>query len=87
MRKLFFVLCCLLVVGCADNKTFRRADGSEFTATPYGWLNKENKVDSVEYELCGANIVLSIVFGETVVAPILLTGYELYEPVSYAGVH
>ena len=37
----------------------------------------------VEYDICTGNIVLSVLFCETVVAPVLLTGLELWEPVSY----
>lgn len=72
-----------LFSGCADNKTFTKADGKTFTASPYGWMDSERKIDGVEYELCTGNIVLSIVFSETVAAPVLLTGLELWEPVSY----
>lgn len=85
MKKIFFFAAAFaLLCGCADNKTFKKADGTEFVATPYGWMDKENKIDGVQYELCGGNIVWSIVLGETVVAPVLLTGLSLYEPVSYS---
>lgn len=73
----------MLLTGCAENKTFKRSDGTEFTAQPYGWMTKDSKIEGVEYELSGANIVLSCVFGETIVVPVLLTGLELWEPVSY----
>lgn len=85
MRKVILLaaVAAMVLTGCADNKTFRKADGTEFVARPYGWMTKDDKVEGVEYELCPGNIVLSCVFGETVLVPVLLTGLELWEPVSY----
>jgi hypothetical protein len=63
--------------------TLKKADGTEFTANPYGWMTKEEKIPGVEYELCSGNIVWSCILSETVIAPVLLTGVGLYEPVNY----
>ena len=73
----------ILFTSCADSQTFRKSDGTEFVANPYGWMDKEKEIEGVQYELCTGNVVLSIIFGETIVAPVLLTGLELWEPVSY----
>ena len=52
------------------------ADSTEFTAQPYGWMDKdEYKIDGVEYEVCAGNIVWSVLTAETVVG--------LYEPINY----
>ena len=87
MKKLMMILAVAItsiaITGCAEKKTFKRSDGTEFTAKPYGWMDKEEEIEGVGYELCTGNIVLSFVFCETVAAPILLTGLELWEPVSY----
>lgn len=84
MKKIIlFALAIMMMAGCADEKTFRKSDGTEFTAKPYGWMSKEQKVDGVVYDICTGNVVLSVIFGETVVAPVLLTGLELWEPVDY----
>lgn len=85
MKKTIFLaaVAAALLTGCADSRIFRRADGTEFTAQPYGWMTKDHKIEGVEYELSAGNIVLSCIFGETVVVPVLLTGLELWEPVSY----
>jgi len=85
MKKILFfaAMAAMLLNSCADSKTFRKQNGTEFTAQPYGWMNGNEKVKGVNYEICTTNIVLSIIFGETVVAPVLLTGLELYEPVDY----
>lgn len=82
-RIILALVTCVVFTSCADNKTFKKSDGTEFTAQPYGWMDKEKEIDGVEYELCTGNVVLSIVFGETIAAPVLLTGLELWEPVDY----
>lgn len=85
MKKIVFLaaLAVMLLASCAEKKTFTKSDGTEFTARPYGWMNKEKAIDGVEYDLCTANVVWSCIFFETVAAPVLLTGLELWEPVSY----
>lgn len=85
MKKLLIALICgvMLLSSCADSKTFKKADGTEFIANPYGWMTKEEKIPGVEYELCAGNIVWSCILSETVIAPVLLTGVGLYEPVNY----
>lgn len=84
--KKFIVLFMMILamMSCADSKTFERADGTKFVAEPYGWANyQSNKIDGVVYEACIGNIVLDVIAVETIVIPVLLTGWELYEPVSY----
>ena len=86
MKKIlaFLFATALLLSSCADSKTFKRADGSEFTANAYGWIDRESeKIDGVKYEVCAGNIVWSCILCETVIGPVLLTGFGLYEPVSY----
>ena len=86
MKKLFGLLLIAIIAlsSCADSKTFERADGTKFVAEPYGWANyQSNKIEGVTYEACFENIVWDIVAIETVIAPVWLTGWELYEPVSY----
>lgn len=85
MKKIimFAAIAAMLLTGCAEKKTFKRADGTEFTAQPYGWMDKDKAVEGVEYDLCTANIVWSCILCETIAAPVLLTGLELWEPVSY----
>ena len=70
----------LAMMSCADSKTFERADGTKFVAEPYGWANyQSNKIEGVTYEACFENIVWDIVAIETVIVPVWLTGWELYE--------
>lgn len=72
-----------LFASCSNEKTFRKKDGSTFTVKPYGWLSKESKVEGVNYELNAPDIVVSIIFAPSVIAPVLLTAYDVWEPVSY----
>lgn len=86
MKKLFGLLLIAIIAlsSCADSKTFERADGTKFVAEPYGWANyQSNKIEGVTYEACFENIVWDIVAIEIVIVPVWLTGWELYEPVSY----
>ena len=87
MKKLIMIMAIAItsiaMIGCAEKKTFKRSDGTEFTAHPYGWMDKEKEIEGVEYDICKGNVALSIMFCETVAAPVLLTGLELWEPVSY----
>lgn len=86
MKKLLILLTTVLAlcVACADSKTFERADGTKFIAEPYGWANYQSKkIEGVTYEVCFGNIVWDVIAAETIVIPIWLTGWELYEPVSY----
>ena len=87
MRKIIFIFVALVasiaMTSCADSKTFTKADGTTFTAHPYGWMCLEMKKEGVEYEVNTGDVVLSIVFSETLIAPILLTGLDIFEPVAY----
>lgn len=87
--------CLLLIVfasifcfvgGCADSKTFEKTDDFGRTikiyVEPYGWANEEAKrVPGVVYQVNAGNVVWSILLFETIVAPVWLTGWYLYEPV------
>ena len=74
----------LVICSCAEPKKFRKQDGSVFRAEPFGWANfKANKIDGVKYEINFPDLVLSIIFAETIIVPVLITGCDLFEPVSY----
>ena len=74
----------LMICSCAESKKFRKQDGSVFTAEPYGWANYQtNKIEGVKYEINAPNMVLSTIFAETIIVPVLITGYDLFEPVCY----
>lgn len=73
----------LTFASCAKEKTFTRNNGTQFAAKPYGWATKEDKIEGVEYEVSTPNLILSAVFSETIVIPLVVTATELWEPVSY----
>lgn len=85
MKKvtLMMLAVALMLSSCAEKKTFKKCDGTSFVASPYGWANKEKQIDGVDYEINVPNIILSVIFSETIVCPIVLTAVELWEPVNY----
>jgi hypothetical protein len=57
-------------------------DGKTVVVEPYGLGNEDSqKNPDVIYELSTGNIVLSVIFSETVVVPVVLITKYLYEPV------
>ena len=58
-------------------RLLKKKDGSTITAKPYGWASKENKVEGVNYELNAPDVAASIIFATSVIAPVLLTAYDV----------
>lgn len=86
MKQLALFLGLLLSIAmftaCADSKEFTDSAGQTFTAEPYGWANADaQKIDTVVYQVSVGNVVWSVIGIETIIIPIWLTGWELYEPV------
>jgi hypothetical protein len=69
----------LMCISCAQEKTFR-IDNKDVVVKPYGWMNPDDKNDSIQYKVCNANIFWYVLLSETIVVPVILTGIELYEP-------
>ena len=82
MKKFLTILMAVLILtSCASSKTFN-IDGEKTVVKPYGWANKQNrKFDNVVYEVSLGNVVWSILGFETIVVPVWLTGWQLYQPV------
>lgn len=86
MKKilLFAVIAASLFASCSESKTFKKSDGTSFTAQPYGWGDYEKyKIDGVKYEANVPDIVLSCLFCETILTPVFITAFDIMEPVSY----
>ena len=68
----------LLLTACgAEDKTI-----NGITYGTYGLVNEhEMRNPKIQYEISGWSIFWSIVFCETVVAPIYFIGWDLYQPV------
>ena len=80
MKYILLILITTLIISCADSKDFI-IDGEIETIEPYGWFDPDLKHDSIEYKINTGNIILDIIFSETILVPIILTGEQLYEPV------
>lgn len=83
MKKAIIILFigCLLM-SCADSKEFKISKEKTIIAEPYGWANYEARKDpNVIYEVCIGNVIWSIIGFETVIIPVWLSGWQIYEPV------
>ena len=78
--------------GCANEREMmlpvrEKINGEEQTVMkevlvePFGFFDQNKKIDGIEYEVSTGNIVWSIIFSETVVVPVVLLGWYLWEPV------
>jgi hypothetical protein len=57
-------------------------EGEAKVVRPYGWANaKARKNENVIYEVNAGNVVWSILGIQTIILPVWLTGWQLYEPV------
>lgn len=81
LKYCLIFLVCVIFSSCAKEKQFV-IDGKNVTVQPYGWANADAlKNDSIVYEMSAGNIAWSIIGVETIIVPVLLTGWQLYEPV------
>ncbi len=76
MKKLIAIATLLLLTGCAHDEII---NGKRIE--PYGLLNQEKKDSTVAYEVSPGNVILSIVFSETLVVPVILCGWYLWQPI------
>lgn len=75
-----------MFASCADNYKYTDKNGEQKIAKTYGWADyKENHAKGIEYEVCIPNVVFSVIFFETGIVPIWLTGWELFEPIGVEG--
>ena len=83
MKKIIvMVLVCLFLLGaCGSNKTIcfnGNRDCHEFQQ--YGLLSLDRKNTEVRYDVVWGNVVWGAILLETVIVPIILFGWMLYEP-------
>lgn len=86
MKKLLVLLIvfCFIICSCADDKTFVDENGKTFTARTYGWADKNiEEIEGVKYNISIGNGLWSVILCQTIVVPVILTGWYMYEPVSY----
>jgi len=78
---------CLVVVGCGSDRRvcFKADDGINKDCQTYGQYGLFNESDmrnpKVQYKVIVGNIVWSIVLVETIVVPLVVVGWFLFEPV------
>jgi hypothetical protein len=82
MKKLpLILLAVFLLTSCAQSRVLT-IGGQETVVKPYGWANaKARKNENVVYETSLGNVVWSIFGFQTIVLPVWLTGWQLFEPV------
>lgn len=81
MKKLSLILTMLaisMMIGCAEPKTINGT-----TYQPAGWMEGYEKEKCVKYKVKGWNVAWSIILVELIFPPILITGQELWEPMSW----
>jgi len=72
---LLIICMAILFIGCADDKIIC----GEKVET-YGLLSFNDEKDWVDYEISISNVFWGMVLVETIIVPIWLFGFELYEP-------
>ena len=82
MKKLIVLLmvCSILFIDCASCKVIQNRE-----VCPYGILSKDEKQEDVVYKKKRSSIILSIIGIETIILPIILLGFKLYEADSLKG--
>lgn len=87
MKKLLalLLLAAFLATSCAQPKDIVFKDGTVQKVPPYGLINElfkdGKKNDKVLYQLSVKDIALSVLFSTTIIVPIILLGYNLWEPI------
>jgi len=82
MKKLIVLLVIVsgLLMSCSEPKKFN-INGKETLVEPYGLINPEEKNDSIVYKISKEDIVLSLIFSESLIVPVVSIGFYLYQPV------
>jgi len=77
MKKIvMMILMSILISSCGSSK---RIDGREYEC--YGFFDKaEIKQDNINYKFVTMNLFPGIIFGETIVAPLLIFGFQSHCP-------
>ena len=80
MKKLLIALAIAstaLLSGCGNDKTI---DGKRYET--FGLANMESQRDpNIIYEMSAGSVIVGIIFIETVVVPVYVIGWDLYQPV------
>ena len=81
MKKFLLVgvmLASVALSGCAGPIT--RSDNT--VVKPYGIFNEDSrKVPGVKYEVSLGSVVVAIIFSETIIIPVYVVGWDLFQPI------
>lgn len=81
MRTVIIILLtALLFASCADSQEITFPDGTTKEVPPYGVFGRWEQVPGVEYGVSPESLVWSIVGFETIIVPVWLVGWNLWEP-------
>lgn len=82
VSALLIICMSLMFIGCGSDMVTRNDSGYITHRYEQIGLAEMNEMDpNVEYEVVWGNVVWSIVCSETVIIPIVLVGWYLYEPI------
>lgn len=84
LKKLFaaalIAVTALSLAGCDGDDDGARINGKHYD--PYGLVNEDAVKDpDIKYEIGAVNVIIAAVLCETVIVPIYVVGWDLYEPV------
>lgn len=87
MKKfIMIVMLCIFMVSCADSKDlcYEKGDVKKCkTFEPYGLFDMDNlKDENITYKVNVGNIVWGCLLSGTIVVPVLIVGFDLWEPIS-----
>lgn len=85
MKKLIVLLGLVMVLfaSCAESKVLTvnvKDIPTQATFEPIGWANLDEKNPDITYKVSVGNVVWSVLFCETIIVPVILTGWYLFEP-------
>jgi hypothetical protein len=73
----FIVAASMLLAGCDNDKVI---DGKHYET--FGVANEETHRDpNIQYELSASSVIWAIILCETIVVPVYIIGWDLYQPV------
>ena len=80
-KKALTVLLTLVLMASFSGCTQGAMVDGEYVSS-YGFLNSGDKVENVNYEISISNAIITVIFSETIVIPILYFASYIYVPVN-----
>jgi hypothetical protein len=88
MKKLvsIFAVLSLFLASCSYSSKIDTPNGQK-QISYYGLFSEEtDKNPNIHYKVSPYNVVIGAIFCETIIVPVVVIGWQLYEPVRYEGV-